>query len=179
MWAAVIYPLIWMGCSGVPLVTGPLQSSLIWCLSVCSVDQSCPTLCNPIDCSPAGSSAHGIFQARILEWADISFSRGSSWPRDRTWVSCVAGRFFFTTELPGKPYGSLTFPRVYLLPSGVHVPYQDWPLLSFRICLILVAFSLMNQMRYDRGHHPFIIDTSALLTDAGSVLGTSIWSSAL
>ena len=46
------------------------------------VAQSCPTLCNPMDCSPPGSSAHGILQARILEWLAISFSRGSSLPRD-------------------------------------------------------------------------------------------------
>ena len=53
------------------------------------VAQSCPTLCNPMDCSLPGSSVHGIFQARILEWVAISFSSGSSWPRDQTWVSCV------------------------------------------------------------------------------------------
>ena len=48
----------------------------------------------PMDCSLPGSSVHGIFQARILEWVAISFSRGSSQPRDRTWVSCIAGGFF-------------------------------------------------------------------------------------
>ena len=47
-----------------------------------------------MDCSPPRSSVHGIFQARILEWVAISFSRGSSQPRGRTWVSCTAGRFF-------------------------------------------------------------------------------------
>ena len=57
--------------------------------------QSCPTLCNPMDCSPPGSSVHEIFQARILEWVAISFSRESSHPRDRTRVSCTAGRFFY------------------------------------------------------------------------------------
>ena len=46
--------------------------------------QLCPTLCDPMDCGPPGSSVHGIFQARILEWVAISFSRGSSHPRDRT-----------------------------------------------------------------------------------------------
>ena len=51
-------------------------------------------LCNPVDCSPPGSSVRGILQARILEWVAIPFSRGSSLPRDRTWVSCIAGRFF-------------------------------------------------------------------------------------
>ena len=44
---------------------------------VCAVTQSCPTLCDPLDCSPPGSSVHGILQARILEWAAIPFSRGS------------------------------------------------------------------------------------------------------
>ena len=58
------------------------------------VAQSCPTLCDPMDCSPTGSSIHGIFQARVLEWVAISFSRGSSWPRDWTRVSCIAGRCF-------------------------------------------------------------------------------------
>ena len=58
------------------------------------VAQSCPTLCNPGDCSPPGSSVHGILQARILEWVAISFSRVSSRPRDRTQVSCIAGRRF-------------------------------------------------------------------------------------
>ena len=57
------------------------------------VAQSCLTLCDPMDCSPPGSSAHGLFQA-TLEWAAIPFSRGSSRPMDWTWVSCIAGRFF-------------------------------------------------------------------------------------
>ena len=53
-----------------------------------------PVLCNPLDCSPQGPSIHGVFQARILEWGAILFSRGSSWIKDQTWVSCVAGGFF-------------------------------------------------------------------------------------
>ena len=58
------------------------------------VAQSCPTLCNPVDCSLPGSSVHGILQARILEWVATSFSRVSSRPRDRTWVSRIGGRHF-------------------------------------------------------------------------------------
>ena len=58
------------------------------------VAQSCPTLCDPMGCSLPGSSVHGIFQARVLEWVAISFSRGSSRPRDWTQVSCIAGRRF-------------------------------------------------------------------------------------
>ena len=49
---------------------------------LCLVAQSYPTLCDPIDCSPPGSSVHGIFQARILEWVAMPSSRGSSQPRD-------------------------------------------------------------------------------------------------
>ena len=52
--------------------------------------QSCPTLCDPMDSSPPGSSVHGILQARILEWVAISFSRGSSQPRDGTCISCIS-----------------------------------------------------------------------------------------
>ena len=65
-----------------------------WKWKESEVAQSCLTLCDPLDCSPPGSSVHGILQARILEWAAISFSRGSSQPRDWTQVSCIAGRCF-------------------------------------------------------------------------------------
>ena len=58
------------------------------------VAQLCPTLCNPIDCSLPGSSGHGIFQAIVLEWIAISFSRGSSQPRARTWASSIVDRGF-------------------------------------------------------------------------------------
>ena len=54
------------------------------------VAQSCPTLCDPLDCSPPASSVHGILQARILEWAAISSSWGSSWPGDWALVSCTS-----------------------------------------------------------------------------------------
>ena len=67
------------------------------------VTQSYPTLCDPVDCSQLGSSVHGIFQARILEWVAISFSRRSSWPRGWIWVSCIVGRHFTiwaTGEVP-------------------------------------------------------------------------------
>ena len=58
------------------------------------VAQSCPTLCDPMDYSPPGSCVHWIFQARVLEWVAISFSRVSSRPRDQNWVSHIAGRRF-------------------------------------------------------------------------------------
>ena len=68
--------------------------------------ESCPTLCNPTDCSHPGCSVHGILQARILEWVAMSFSRGSSETRDQNCISrnsCISGGFFhFTADLPGK-----------------------------------------------------------------------------
>jgi len=77
---------------------------ILWHVCVCvhSVAQSCLTLCDPMDCSPPGSSVNGIFQARTLEWVAISSSRGSSQPRDQTWVSCISciGR---PVVPPGKP----------------------------------------------------------------------------
>ena len=72
--------------------------------------QLCPTLCNPMDCSPPGSSVHEILQARVLERVAISSSKGSSQPRDWThisWVSCIAGRLF-TTEPQGSPNKNVT-----------------------------------------------------------------------
>ena len=65
--------------------------------------QSCLTLCDPMDCSPPGSSVHGISQARVLEWGAIAFSKGSSRPRDGTQVCHIAGRRFIvwaTRETP-------------------------------------------------------------------------------
>jgi len=68
--------------------------------------QPCLTLCDPMNCSPPGSPpCRGISQARMLEWVAIPFSFGSFQPRDWTWVSCTAGRFFIvwaTRETPEK-----------------------------------------------------------------------------
>ena len=75
--------------SFLPLIHGP-NFPYSWS----KVAQSCPTLCNPVNCSLKGSSVHGILQARILRWVAISFSRGSLWPRDQTRVFCTAGRCF-------------------------------------------------------------------------------------
>ena len=75
-------------------------------VSVCLyvlIPQSCPTLCDAKDCSPPASLVHEISQARILEWAAIPFCRGSSQPRDRIQVSCIAGKYSFPSESPGKP----------------------------------------------------------------------------
>ena len=57
------------------------------------------TLCDPMDCSPPGTSVHGILQARILEWIAIPFFRGCPQPRDRTQVSCIASEFFTSWDI--------------------------------------------------------------------------------
>ena len=76
----------------------PLRSHHIIITGLCCLPakllQSCPTLCNPMDCSPPGSSVHGILHARVLEWVALPSSKGSSWPRVWTWVSCIASRLF-------------------------------------------------------------------------------------
>ena len=102
---------IWSNRSSKPDTVTPscfqnlLHPNSSWGLRVCLRAQSLqpwPALCDPVDCSPPGSSVRGILQARMLEWVAMPFSRGSSWPRDQTWVSCIAGRFF-TAGPPGTP----------------------------------------------------------------------------
>ena len=86
------------------------------------VAQLCPTLCDPMDCNLLGYSVHGIFQARILEWVAISFSRGSSQPRDWTWVSCILGRCFTvwaTREVMREAF-------IYLTAPGLSCGTQDF-----------------------------------------------------
>ena len=103
----------WATVHGVAKNQTRLTFSFFFCLKLSSwyqysevlVAQLCLTLCDPMNCSPPGSSIHGILQARTLKWVAIPFSRGSSWPRDQTWVSSIAGRFFTvwaTKEVPAS-----------------------------------------------------------------------------
>ena len=74
------------------------------------------TLCDPMVCSSPGSSLHGILQARILEWVAMPFSRGSSQPRDHTWVFHIAGKLFTiwaSREAPGPERGLQIFKILY------------------------------------------------------------------
>ena len=77
------------------------------------VAQSCPTLCNPMDYGPPGSSVHGILQGRILEWVAMPFSRGFSQPRDWTWVSCHCRQIIYC--LSQKVYRKLYLSPVKLV----------------------------------------------------------------
>ena len=92
-----------LGENGCKYMCGWVPSLFTWnchntvnqlCAVLCLIAQSCPTLCEPMDWSPPGSSVHGILQARILEWVAYPFSRASSQSRNQTGVSCIAGRFF-------------------------------------------------------------------------------------
>ena len=80
------------------------------------VTQPCPTLCDSMGYSLPGSSAHGILQARILEWGAILFSKAFAWPKDQTWVSCIAGRFFTIWAIREVP----------TLPNQMLKMFCDW-----------------------------------------------------
>ena len=98
----------------------------------------CLALCDPMDCGLPGSSIHGIFQARILEWVAIPFSRGSSWPRDRTCVSSMQADSL-QSEPPGKPS---QYPRLRL---------HSWLSLLLLLCL--------NELLWFFGPIPFFLDS--------------------
>ena len=95
------------------------------------VTQSCPTLCDPVDCSPPDSSVHGIFQARILEWVAILFYKRSSRPMDPTQVSRIAGRLFTiwaTREARPEQKSILIFsPKLSSAPISTQAPHTPKP----------------------------------------------------
>ena len=92
-----------------------------------------------MDCSPPGSSVHGILQARVLEWVVISSSRGSSQPRDRTWVSCTAGMFFTVWVAREAPVywwyalNCIALNCIYSLLSSKH-DLRDWKSTNTEVC---------------------------------------------
>ena len=131
------------------------SSNLLRCMWDCThthththteVTQSCPTLCDPMDCSPPDSSVHGIFQAWILEWVPVSFSRGPSWPRDWTRGSRIIGRRFsvwatrvaLLTHYVPLLVACVQLPRANSLHSG-----HTWSLLllSYSSSTSLLAFA--------------------------------------
>ena len=86
--------------------------------------QSCLTLCDPLDCSPPGSSVHGIIQVRILEWVAMSSSRESSQPRDQTCVFCIGREILYLLSHQGNPRLLLTLSLLsstYELRNGAHI----------------------------------------------------------
>ena len=107
---------------------------LLWNLESLAA-QSCPTLCNPMDCNPPGSCVHEILQARILESVAIPFSRGSSWPRDQTQIPYIAGRLL-TVWATREALGTLG--------DSINWNFKDWPtfiILDFYVARICEWFS--------------------------------------
>ena len=123
---------------------GHLQFLFLWGLDV-KVPQSCLTFCDPMDCSPTGSSIHGISQERILEWIAISFSRGSSWPRDQTQVSFIAEILYLLShqESPWYLYSSVKW-RLQLLVD--HLCFTRWNI-NYELVFFSISVALVK-MKY-------------------------------
>ena len=116
---------------------GDFFRNKFYCFCCCYlVAKSCPSLCYPMDCSPTGSSVHGILQVRILEWVAISFSRGSSRSEDWTHVSCIGRRIlyheppgmpkFYSRKLDKKLIYNLDFPWVCYLTHTILAKDPKW-----------------------------------------------------
>ena len=94
---------------------------------------SCLTLCDPMNCSPPGSSVNRILQARILEWVAIPFSRGSSWLRDRTHISYVR-----QTHSPNMSWNAVSFvPQVAVYPYLLEVSWIKCPIQQKIVCNVI------------------------------------------
>ena len=96
--------------------------------------QSCPTLCDTMDCSPSGPSVHGSFHARILAWFAISSSRGSSWPRDQNCVSCVSciGRWLLYQWATWGTYSTGNSTQYSVL---TNMGEEIWKIMGMCICM--------------------------------------------
>ena len=112
--------------------------------------QLCPTLCNPTGCSPPGSSLYRMFQTWILEWGAISFSRGSSWSRDWTHISCIDRQDISLFSLHSvslfesvlAPFSPHIFPHPFFFYSSAH---SMWPELGKLLFLGLFWKAMRNQ----------------------------------
>ena len=123
------------------------------------VTQLCPTLCDPMDYSPPGSSAHGIIQASIL--VAIPSSRGSSWPRDRTRLSCIVGRFFTIWAIREAQYGIklvgyLEICKMSTVPDTWSASYT-WKLLSKKLRSWSSVTNSLSQLQYKLGERPSLV----------------------
>ena len=130
-------------CRCMPLTLNGLRK---WKLKLL-VAQSYLTLCSAVSCSLPGSSVRGISQARILEWIAVSFSRGSSWPRDRTQVSCTAGRFFTIWATAASAKSRQSCPTL-CDPMNVSPPGSPVPGILQARTLEWVAISFSNAWKW-------------------------------
>ena len=151
-----------------------------------SVTQSCLTVYKTMDCSPPDSSVREILQARILEWIAIPFSRGSSWPRDRTWISHIAGRFFTIWTINSVQFGGSVMSSSWwlqhtrpLCPSPTPGAYSN-PCPSSRWChpttlTSIIPFSSCLQSFPPSGSFPM----SQFFASSGQSIGVSSSASVL
>ena len=120
-----------------------LHRHCCWCL----VAKSCPTLCDPTDCSPPGSSVHGISQARVLEWVAIPFCRGSSHPRDQTCIWILyhwATREVFHRHFPYINHLHIkTCFGIYFSENLTQQPKHPWPLLPPQSLMALIQVGIL------------------------------------
>ena len=158
-------PCFWISLLPKPTLSPDFPSHVVGGLfyAVCMCGkllQSCLTLCDTMDCSPPGSSVHGILQTRVMCWVTIPFSGGSSLPRDQTWVCSIAGGFFSVSASWKALYAvcvcakslqlcpTLCDPMDCSLPgSSVHV------ILQARILeLVAMPFSRASSHHRDQNH---------------------------
>jgi len=121
------------------------QSHLLKINCACCAVFSCVRLCDPMDCSLPGSSVYGIFRTRVLVWVAISYSRGSSWLRDGTHISCVsclAGRFFPTVH-PETLLSHATLSFFYRI-SFINALLRIFTSLCIRVIFLVVYFLLIS-----------------------------------
>ena len=134
-----------------------------YCCLVRQQQLSCVRLfCISVDCSPPGSSVHGISQARILEWVAISYSKGSSQPRDWTWLSCI-GRHSVPLSRQGGPCAgdkcsTLTGKRKTNLDQTRKAPWRiPWNLRQYYwphfFGIMIAEYKTKLQMSPQRSHH--------------------------
>ena len=146
----------------------------IVCVCVCVlVTQSHPALCDPRTSLP-GSSVHGIFQARILEWVAIPFSRGSSQPRDRIRVSCIVGRSFAVWATREAQSTTLIAPKwtTFLVSSSAWISFgrgdiPPVPGLSLKKAFCLCVFGVLGCQF--RSPAAFPVAAEATVKDKGHV----------
>ena len=131
------------------LISSAQQNDPVMC--ICVHTQSCLTLCHPLDCSPPGSSVHGILQARTLQRVVVLSSRGSSGPRVWThlpWVPAMADRFFTTLVPPRKP--NIYTHTMHCVACRILVP---WP--GIEPSLPTVEAWSPNQWNHQESRYPF------------------------
>ena len=128
------------------------------------------TLCDPTDCSPPGSSVREILQATILEWVATPLSRGSSRPRDETWVSCIAGRFFTI----GATFRNMSGATLHL--QGLHSNDYQYTNVAQQIflkkCPSRTSFINLNKQNSKR-HHALSLHSTLYVSDMYPVIFNS------